>query len=322
MSSQSTETPLHAQILSITPTSQANSPLFGVLPAEVREQIFSHVLTDYPDPSPERRYESATCYTRPSYFAPRRTDTSLLQTCRAAYAEAWFLPFVLREQVHWLTSSNRAPPEYRGTADLAGRLRRIAAQLGEEKVEIVGLRVFAQMVMIEQGGMRALLATRGLYPRTLTLTIRHTDWWFWENDEPLRFEVGWLRGIRRVLPNSVREVCVELESTMRRRDQVDSIAKQMREKWFFVRADGRVLYADDTGAACEVSTWRGSSTWHGKTWHRDETEPGVIDYHVVSVPFRPEHVVGRRGGRVNDELRRAAGACVIDKAMRLDCRER
>ncbi|MBE3110726.1 MAG: hypothetical protein IMZ46_09490, partial [Acidobacteria bacterium] len=237
-------TPLHAQILSITPTPQANSPLFRMLPAEVRENIFSYALTDYPDPSPGREYDSETCYTRPSYFAPRRTDTSLLQTCRAAYAESWFLPFMLREQVHWLTARDRAPPEYSGTTDLEGSLRRITAQLGEEKIEIAGLRVFAQMYRIEQGEMESLMATPGLHPRALTLTIRHTDWWYWETDEPMRFEARWLR---QALPSSVREVRIELESTMRRKDQVDAIAKQMREKWFFVRADGRVLYADATG---------------------------------------------------------------------------
>lgn len=316
---RSPPTPLHTRILSVAPAPQTASPIFSVLPGEVRENIFSYVLTDYPDPSPERRYASDTCYTRPSYSAPRRTDTALLQTCRAAYAEAWFLPFVLREQVHFLANPNRAPPEYAGLRDLVAHLRRIAEQTGDEKVEIAGLRVFAQMFKIEQGNLVQVLSFPGLFPRVLTLTVRHTDWWYWENDEPLRFEARWIRGVCDVLPASVREVRIELESTVRRKGQVDAIVNQMGERWFFVRKDGAVLYPDVTGRACEVSGWRGESTWHGRRWERDETEPGVIDYHVVSVPFRLEHVLERRGGRVHDGVKRAAEGRVFDSgAMRLD----
>ncbi|SPN98649.1 related to M.genitalium alanine--tRNA ligase [Cephalotrichum gorgonifer] len=239
-------TPLHTQILSTSATLQNDSALFSVLPAEVRSHIFSFALTDYPDPSPDKRYEKATCYTRPSYFAPRRTDTALLQTCRAVYAESWFLPVLLREQA---------------------------------------------------------------------------DWWYWESDEPLRFEAQWIRRINEVMPSSVRETHIELESTVRRKGQVESIARQMREKWFFKRTDGVVLYPDATGANCEVSGWRGSSTWNGETWTRDETEPGVIDYYVISVPFRPEHVVKRRSGMVSGEARRSAETGIYNAfSMRLDTR--
>jgi hypothetical protein len=40
---------------------------------------------------------------------------------------------------------------------------------------------------------------------------------------------------------------------------------------------------------------------------RDETEEGRIDYYVVAVSFRLEHVVQRRGGVVSGEAREAAG---------------
>lgn len=315
-------TPLHTRILSVAPTPQTSSPLFGLLPGEVREHIFSYVLTDYPDPSPDRRYASDTCYTRPSYFAPRRSDTALLQTCRAAYAETWFLPFVLREQVHFLTHPDRAPPEYIGIQELTMHLQRMKDQTGVDAMEIAGLRVFAQMWKIEQGDLSGVLGLAGLLPRVFTLTVRHTDWWFWERDEPLRFEAGWIGGVCAVLPASVREVRIELESTVRRKDQVDAIVKQMSHRWFFARKDGLVLYADATGRACEVSRWRGESTWHGRRGRTDETEPGVIDYYVVSVPFRPKHVVERRGGRVDEKVKRAAEDRVFDpRVMRLDARD-
>ncbi|OTA80281.1 hypothetical protein M434DRAFT_401823 [Hypoxylon sp. CO27-5] len=318
-----TNTPLHAKILSIPAAPQDASPLFGVLPAEVRTFIFSLALTDYPDPTPDNQYAAETCYTRPHYFAPRKTDTALLRTCRAAYAECWFLPFVLQEQVHWLTAQDRAPPEYRvhmRGQTLRSRLQQIREQRGDdddddddddEIVEIEGLRVFAQMYKLEEGRLAGLLRTPGLYPRRLTLTIRHADWWYWEQDRPLRFEAQWIEGVCAVLPGSVREFYIELESLERKKDQVDSIAKQMREKWFFKRTDGATLFPDVTGGNVEVSRWSGTSTWNGQTWTRDETAPGRIDYYVVCVPFRLQHVVERKGGAVSDEAVRAASGNVF-----------
>jgi hypothetical protein len=103
--------PLHARILAIPPAPQDDCLLFNRIPPEIREQIFSLTLADFPDPSADKRYDADTYYTRPAYFAPRKSDTRLLRACRAVYREAWFLPFVLREQTHWLTSDDRAPPE-------------------------------------------------------------------------------------------------------------------------------------------------------------------------------------------------------------------
>ncbi|KAI1375717.1 hypothetical protein F4677DRAFT_422191 [Hypoxylon crocopeplum] len=316
------KTPLHAKILSIPAALQDESPLFGVLPAEVRSSIFSLALTDYPDPTPDNHYAAETCYTRPHYFSPRKTDTALLRTCRATYAECWFLPFMLQEQAHWLTAQDRAPPEYRvhmSVASLQSRLQQIKEQRDNgEIVEIEGLRVFAQMYKIEDGRLAALLRTPGLYPRRLTLTIRHADWWYWEGDQPLRFEAKWIKAVCDVLPSSVREFCIELESLERKKEQVDSIAKQMREKWFFKRTDGAALFPDVTGGNVEVSRWSGASTWNNRTWTRDETAPGRIDYYVVCVPFRLQHAVERKGGGVSDEAIRAASGNVFDaKKMRL-----
>ncbi|KAH8907036.1 hypothetical protein BR93DRAFT_654759 [Coniochaeta sp. PMI_546] len=326
---QSALLPLHTRLLATHPHPQTDSPLYSLLPAEVRAEIFSLALADYPDPSPEKHYQATTCYTRPSYFAPRRTDWALLAACRRAYAEAWHLPFVLREQTHWLTAQDRAPPEYRtghiysGAAEqsrlLAGRLEQIAGRLGDdgEGFEIEGLRAFAQMYKLEDGSLATLLGTPGLRPRRVTLTIRHADWWFWEQDERLRVEgQKWLEGTCEVLPASVREFCVELESLERKRDQVDEIAKQMRERWFFKRKDGVGLFADVTGGSDEVTRWSGTSTWNRQRWVRDETEEGKIDYYVVAVWFRQEHVVERRGGSVSEEARQACEKGVF-KADRL-----
>ncbi|KAF5023565.1 hypothetical protein F66182_4378 [Fusarium sp. NRRL 66182] len=306
---------LHERILSKQQNPQDDSPLFRMLPAEVRDYIFSFVLADHPDPSPSRQYNPQTCYSRPSYFAPQRTDTRVLRTCRAIYRETWFRPFLLREHTQWATSDDRAPPKTirrQHQPALLKMLKQIAKQQGLETVEIERLRVFAQMYKLEEGKLRTILATRLLAPRTLTLTIRHTDWWFWEHDEPLRFQGCWINDVGRAMSSSTNQFCIELESLERKKDQVDRIAEQMMEKWFFKRQDGVVLFAEAEGATKTESRWSGSSTWHNQRWIRDETAPGRLDYYIVSVTFLPRAVIERRGGNISPVAARFACERVFD----------
>lgn len=290
--------------------SQDQSPLFSVLPPEVRSHICTLALTDYPDPNPDRQYSPETCYMRPSYFAPRKTDTALLRTCKALYRECWHMPFTLKEQVHWVTSPDRAPPEYQShhleSGELGKRLERIVQVQGEGCSIINHLRVFAQMWAIEGGDFEFLLSTPRLQPRVITLTVRHTDWWFWESDEPLRFEAQWIRGVSQVLSDVTAEIRIELESTKRRKKQIDEIAKKMVDRWSFKKRSGVVMFPDATPGATEVTEWSGNSTWDHQRWIRDEVEENKIDYYVATVTFRPEAVLERRHRKISDNARKLA----------------
>lgn len=66
------------------------------------------------------------------------------------------------------------------------------------------LRIFAQMFWLEGGSLATLAAgqhnlaeppfpSRPMWPREIIITIRHTDWWFWESDENLRMNNEWIR---------------------------------------------------------------------------------------------------------------------------------
>ncbi|KAF5636038.1 hypothetical protein F52700_5352 [Fusarium sp. NRRL 52700] len=291
---------LRQDILAKTPVPQDQSPLYAKLPGEVRDSIFSYVLTDHPDPAPTKKFRENTCYTRPSYQAAQSTDTRLLRTCRAIYRETWFKPFVLREHTEWATSEDRAPPPDKAPPRLRPMVTEISKSLGTDNVEIERLRVFAQMYRLEENGLQDILRTPHLAPRTITLTIRHTDWWYWEEDEPLHFEGNWIEGVCKVLTPSTTQFCIELESLERKKDQVDKIAQQMVDAWFFKRPDGVVLYADTSDSNRKVSRWSGSSTWHGQRWTRDETEPNKLDYYIVSITFRPLISIERSGGSVSE----------------------
>ncbi|PNP83876.1 hypothetical protein FNYG_02564 [Fusarium nygamai] len=292
---------LRQDILAKTPNPQDESPLYAKLPGEVRDSIFSYVLTDHPDPTPTKKFKENTCYTRPSYLAAQSTDTRLLRTCRAIYRETWFKPFLLREHTEWATGEDRAPPPHKAPPRLRPMLAKISRSLGTDNVEIERLRVFAQMYRLQENGLREVLRTPHLAPRTITLTIRHTDWWYWEEDEPLHFDGNWIEGVCQVLTPSTTQFCIELESLERKKDQVDKIAKQMVESWFFKRPDGVVLYADTSDSNRKVSRWSGSSTWHGQRWIRDETEPHKLDYYIVSITFRPLISIERSGGSASEK---------------------
>ncbi|KAF5701879.1 hypothetical protein FMUND_13712 [Fusarium mundagurra] len=292
---------LRQDILAKTPIPQDESPLYSKLPGEVRDSIFSYVLTDHPDPTPTKQFKENTCYTRPSYLAAQSTDTRLLRTCRAIYRETWFKPFLLREHTEWATGEDRAPPPHKAPPRLGLMLSMISKSLGTDNVEIERLRVFAQMYRLQENGLREVLRTPHLAPRTITLTIRHTDWWYWEEDEPLQFDGNWIEGVCQVLTPSTTQFCIELESLERKKDQVDKIVKQMVDSWFFKRPDGVVLYADTSDSNRKVSRWSGSSTWHGQRWIRDETEPHKLDYYIVSITFRPLISIERSGGSVSDK---------------------
>lgn len=59
--SDTEDQPLYARLLSVAPKPQESSPLFNLIPAEIRSEIFSHVLTDFPDPSAENQYQTDSC---------------------------------------------------------------------------------------------------------------------------------------------------------------------------------------------------------------------------------------------------------------------
>lgn len=350
MSFTVTPAELHQLPDTTPPDPQLSSPLMTKLPPEVRSEIFKLALAEYIDPSPTAQYSERTPFTRPTYSAPRRTDTELLRTCRAIYNECWLMPHMLKEETHYLTWDSRAPPEYnrdRRRAQLMHRLDNIARNLRrhglrpEECMTMDSLRIFAQLCELEGGGrLRDIVGLKYFWFRRLTVTLRHTDWWNWEDDGRLRIGSGrWIEVLGRDLPGSVTEVCLELETLERKKDQVDAVARQMSKQWYFNRKDGTPLFADTSVFAEEdfqdeeqdagttegttakkrdrfVQRWSGSSYMNGERWERDETAPGRLDYYILTVPFKLQSAVEEAGGVVDLSVLRAAKAKDMTQVLR------
>ncbi|KAF7713471.1 Uncharacterized protein PECH_001248 [Penicillium ucsense] len=126
-------------------------------------------------------------------------------------------------------------------------------------------------------------------PRTLTITIRHTDWWFWEDNHPLAlnpFHEGatisqhqarlyprpdpsraafpsqraW--GNQFVTMPSLEELTFEFETVMRKRDQLDNIIQRALHWEFPLRfrpGTKELIYLVADPASLRAYTWVGAT---------------------------------------------------------------
>ncbi|KAK1148381.1 hypothetical protein N8T08_010192 [Aspergillus melleus] len=229
---------------------QSQSPLFA-LPAEIRLHIFSFALTKTLDLA--HPYSPDTYYSRPGYTAPRPMDTALLHTCKRIYAETRHFPFVNADLTFFLCSHARAP----GFIPLP-QLRQLLArkQTVHGALETSHIQIFAQLYVLEQNrDLQDVLDMPHLDPKRVTLTIRHSDFWFWENWQKLRIDGQWVNWLR--FPNSVVEFVIEMETIDKRAEEVKYLAEEAVGKWFFTRKDGRILKAEKSDTW--TSAWTGSS---------------------------------------------------------------
>ena len=268
---------------------QSESVLFSIIPAEIREHIFSYALTESEDTT--KLYDIDTCYRRPGHLAPRITHTALLRTCQRIYREAWYMPWVNAQHSLYLASAGRRPDRSTSIEEMQKTL----TALHENNIDtlINHVQIFAQLYALEPGNdLQEILDMEYFHPRTLTITVRHTDFWFWESDVALHIDADWVNDCR--FPDSLQQLKLQFESLERKKSQVDSLASQVVNSWHFLRHDGTMMVSDMASIA--QTRWTGSSTWEGQRWLRDETRPEELDYYIVTVTFRPlvvpdDHVV-------------------------------
>lgn len=275
---------------------QHQSPLFSVLPPEIRQDIYVYALSEYENL--DRPYSKDTYWWRPGDTAALRSATELLRTCRRIYNEAWLLQFALAEHRFYLTDASRSPGGRwpRGFEECNQMIYELYGKhqqsSGAKFVGLGRIRVFAQLWMLEPGReLQRILEVENFYPRRVAVTIRYSDFWFWEDNAPLHIDAKWVNYIR--LPDSVTHFTVDFEMIERRKNEVNLIAQDAVDKWFFERRDGAILTASKEDVS--VSTWTGSSVLGKQRWVRDENRPGQLDYHVVTVTWRLQKTADEEG---------------------------
>lgn len=283
---------------------QSLSKLFTEIPGEVRDLIYQYVLADFEDM--ENEYELHTMYRRPEYFAPRKTDTSILRTCQAVYNEAWYMPWTSTRHTFYLTADDRRPAKTTTVPQMTSQLaviEKLHPDTPARRKEIQQIQIFAQAWSLEPGyELRRILRIPHLLPKTVTITLRHTDMWYWESDTPIRLRTGFVGRVR--FPASVTRVEMQFESTERRKAQIDYMAEQAASQWYFKRSDKIHLVARSLST---ITRWTGPSTWNDERWVNDEDEslPGKLSYYMATVAFAPAHLIDDAAGY---ETRLASGS--------------
>lgn len=276
---------------------QIASPLFTIIPAEIRTQIFEYALIGYPDPA--KPYSQHSYWYRPGYTHARAISTNILLTCRRVYLETDLLPLQLNEHVIWGVERSRIPPN--ATPYLLNNHLKTS-----QKSAIQFVHIFVQQFWLEDWKDQWLMFSKSWpdgFPRRLRITIRHTDWWYnllgensplaldpkrkgraraWEYvGEKDPFEKGsW--GQRFANMKGLEKLELELETVEAKRAELDrSLAKA--PSWRFPLGDDSVLIMDEE--ATEKDTWIGSKYFKGS--HAPAVQASLQLRQGSSASFKP-----------------------------------
>ncbi|KAJ4293226.1 hypothetical protein N0V90_008508 [Kalmusia sp. IMI 367209] len=249
--------------------SQLQSPLFGKIPPEIRNDIFGLALGEYVREG--REIPRKSYVRRPGYEGLKSVDCALLRTCKAIYEETKVLP--LRDlEVCFYMGDRRRAPEWSTMTKYTSINTSVHPRANWFKPEhwatIKHFHVFGQMCALQNGFRGLFRNDRDIcQPTTLTLTLRYTDWWHWENNTrifPIQPDLFFpMRDIE--IPSTVQKVIVEFENIERKIKELEDVVGEMfqrREHWIWKRRDGRTLVVRGSGIEGDgVTTWR----WDGPT---------------------------------------------------------
>jgi hypothetical protein len=127
-------------------------------------------------------------------------------------------------------------------------------------------------------------------PTQLTITIRYTDWWFWEVHDTLRMEEGWLRYFKG--NPGLRVLTVEYETLSLRKAEMMPIIRRNKQWKLPVRRESGSFEANELegylsaeGTELKEWKWKGPNRLGGTRWHHHG--PGnEIEYIVVTDTWR------------------------------------
>lgn len=231
---------------------QLQSRLFGVLPPEIRQMIFTFALTDY-----ERTILSADGKKKKKLYFHHRihehtrcTDTGLLRTCKRVFQETWFMPFAFAKHglvdpyFNYLCWKDRQMNFTGYAIDLCLRTVRSFANshrlksylpqvdgfqffLGSEELsEAFAMELYPQVIedMIELQDHR---------PKAMTITIDYIQ------GKPNFIEAKWVNEVR--FSEAVKTIEIEFREVWKDKYMLGFFAEFIAKNWFFRREDGVVF---------------------------------------------------------------------------------
>jgi hypothetical protein len=276
--------------------SQTQSPLFSAIPAEIRNRIFSIALAAYDDQT--KPYRPQNWFYRPDWHFHPKISTTLLRTCRRVYLECHLLPLFLNSHTFWAGADRGPPPQYfadafkkqlpsgRGRPRLGNwnaceNFRGFFNKLTAEQRAAVGqLHFFFQQFYLEGVKFSPPLdpeSSRPIAARRLKVTMRHQDWYWWENNERLglcpwnrgrtrwdmmdtpmpKTRMDWLSsqgwGAQLQYIRGLEEFELEMETVVDKKGQMDGIVERAK-RWIFPLKEDKFL-SWDSRTGLKESSW-------------------------------------------------------------------
>ncbi|KAH6874649.1 hypothetical protein BKA70DRAFT_1128914 [Coprinopsis sp. MPI-PUGE-AT-0042] len=284
---------------------QSASRLFAIFPPEIRAEIFALVLCSFSDTSNPYPFDSY--WYRPGYTAPKRTELSLLMTCKRIYEEArdliWKECSGNDEEAFWWGSNDRRPREYRGTSYANNHNSNYLPLQSDRQIKftsnhwsrIRSIHIFPQMyALLRDAFIRTFIQAKGLRPRIVKITIRYTDWWYWEDNDPLHLSSLVPECNAYYFPESVDTLIVELESAEHKKSELEDMAKVLHDKevWRWKRLDDEYLELDE-GTGVSEWEWMGTTQFDDQPVRPDHHPEGDAMKYIVKVltfTAKPTHV--------------------------------
>ena len=158
-----------------------------------------------------------------------------------------------------------------------------------QRLRIKHIQISAQLYWFEGSLVHSplwhSLQSKSLSLDTFTVTIRHTDWWNWESDSPLRFHQGQVREILRTPEAShIAEFRLELETLEWNMGQLRTVLNDLRSLKIHDPEEGDGIHWELI-EPFEETTWSGPTDIDGHDLDiyakRDK-----LDYRIVTVKWR------------------------------------
>lgn len=158
-----------------------------------------------------------------------------------------------------------------------------------QRLRIKHIQISAQLYWFEgrlvHSALWHSLESKSLSLDTFTVTIRHTDWWNWESDSPLRFYQDRVREILRTPEAShIAEFRLELETLEWNMGQLRTILNDLRSLKVHDSEE-------DDSNRWELIEPFGETTWSGPTDIDGDkldiyAKREKLDYRIVTVKWK------------------------------------
>ncbi|TFK22268.1 hypothetical protein FA15DRAFT_671738 [Coprinopsis marcescibilis] len=152
------------------------------------------------------------------------------------------------------------------------------------------IRIFPQMYTLSKENITQFFhRIPCLRPETVHITIRYTDWWWWENDTALDLTIR-PSLVDYYLPESCNTLILELETIDSKRKDLDEQVKRVIDEkalWRWKRLDDEYLMLDQEKGIKEWE-WMGPTTIGGETFnHHPKAEEMKYVVKILTFTAKP-----------------------------------